>query len=318
MRIIVKDYPKCYNTLNKWLDNISPKRREIYEIIKPILCDVSLRDGLQGIKPEDMQRFTTIEKTKIYHKILFNHKPNKMEIGSIVNPRLLPIFSDTIELLNIINKEKEKEKECDETKLYIITPNDRNLYHAKNNNVVNYSFITSVSNSFQRKNTNKNIIETKGEINKMCSTVKDVLDKKIKLYISCINKCPIEGIIDNNLIIYEILYYNNIECIDEICLSDTCGTLKFEDYKYILDNCLDNRVNNHKLSLHLHCDESNIDDIKKIFNYSLNNMINKFDVSYLNTGGCTMTMNHNDLHNNLSYELYYKLLTEYIEHQDEK
>ena len=42
-------------------------------------------------------------------------------------------------------------------------------------------------------------------------------EKKIKLYISCINNCPIQGQIYINTIIYEILYYYYAyETLDEI------------------------------------------------------------------------------------------------------
>ena len=40
--------------------------------------------------------------------------------------------------------------------------------------------------------------------------------------------------------------------------------------------------------------------------------IRKFDVSLLETGGCTMTLGKSNTKPNLSYELYYKLLIDYI------
>lgn len=302
---MTKIYPKCFNTLNKWLDEITPtSRRNIYNNINPILFDVSLRDGLQGIKKDYVD---LNEKKNIYYSILFNHNPQKIEIGSIVNPRFYPMFSETFELFKLINEDKGykgyKNKGCKNKgyndELYVVTPTTRQVYSAKKNKVTNYSFITSVSNSFQRNNINKNLEETKEEINRMCSTVRDIPNKNIKLYISCINECPIEKFVNIDFIVNEILYYNEIREINEICLTDTCGSLSYDNYKYIIDKFLYEGETLDKLSLHLH---SNNKNIKEIFNYSLNNKINKFDVS-LSTFS----------NNNITYDMFYKLLVDYIE-----
>jgi len=289
------------------------ERRKIYEKIQPVLCDVSLRDGLQNIKNEDISKFSTNNKLNIYYKILFNHHPSKIEIGSLVNPRFYGIFADTFDLFKIVCDDYYKRNIKVKSDLYILTPNEKKVYSAKLRNVTNYSFITATSNSFQRKNINKDLEKTKTEILNMCFTLKNIVNKNIKLYISCINKCPIEGLIDNDFIVKEILYYNNIEDIDEICLSDTCGNLNFEDYKYIVEQSSINGLNINKLSLHLHCSNENLHNIRKIFNYSLDNNINKFDVSLLSSGGCSMTIDTKYLHHNMSYELFYKLLVDYID-----
>ena len=175
---------------------------------------------------------------------------------------------------------------------------------------MNYSLITSVSESFQYKNIKKTINDTKKELIDMINIIK--LNKRyIKLYISCINQCPIDGKINNDFIIDEILYYDQLD-IDNICLSDTCGTLSFEDFEYILDNCIQKNIKLTKLSLHLHVNNDNLDNIEKIMFIAFEKGILHFDVSMIESGGCSITMKKNELKSNLSYELYYKCLVDYI------
>jgi hypothetical protein len=100
--------------------------------------------------------------------------------------------------------------------------------------------------------------------------------------------------------------------MNELCLSDTCGTLLFEDYKYIIDKCVEIGVDVEKISLHLHTSD-NVDNIRDIVHYSLDKNIKKFDVSLIESGGCSVTMDKSKLKPNMSYELLYKLLDEYID-----
>jgi hypothetical protein len=53
-------------------------------------------------------------------------------------------------------------------------------------------------------------------------------------------------------------------------------------------------------------------EIEKIVHSALDNGITEFDVSELDTGGCSITMDKNKILPNLSYEQYYKFLTNYL------
>jgi hypothetical protein len=185
------------------------------------------------------------------------------------------------------------------------------LKKAIDNKVDNFSFITSVSNAFQKKNANKTLAETKQEMQQMFNSITP--NNTIKLYVSCINECPLIGQIDNDYIVNELLLYEKNYAINELCLSDTCGTLKFEDFEYIIDNCLYFGLPAKKLSLHLHYSPNNLEETKQIIHYAFDKNINKFDVSMIHGGGCSMTMGEKKYANNLSYELFYKFLVDYIE-----
>jgi hydroxymethylglutaryl-CoA lyase len=312
-------YPKCIHSLNKWLQECG-KRRELYNRINPQLCDVTLRDGLQTV-PKNMQHiWTTCEKKNTYYRLKFNHNPQNVEAGSLVNPKILPIFSDSLELYKSINEDLDQmpNYNTQNENIYLLVPNLRMLKKALENGVKNFSFITSVSNAFQKKNINKTLLETKNELKEMFKEVINNDDEnnekyKIKLYISCINDCPLTGQIDNDYIVREILLYEKEQKIGELCLSDTCGTMKFEDFEYIIDNCMYFGIPSNKLSLHLHCREDNMEHTKQIIHYALDKNINKFDVSMLDGGGCSVTMKKEKYAQNLSYEIFYRFLVNYIE-----
>ena len=77
--------------------------------------------------------------------------------------------------------------------------------------------------------------ETKLELDKIYYELSNSNVDNIKLYISCVRECPISGEIDLNFIIDEIEYYfNKYEGINELCLSDTCGTLNFLSHTSII------------------------------------------------------------------------------------
>ena len=304
-------YPKCINGLNNWLKECT-KRKELYNKIKPQLFDVTLRDGLQSVPKEMHHIWTTREKKNTYYRIKFNHNPQNIEAGSLVNPKILPIFSDSLELYKSINEYLDQMPNYNrqDDNIYLLVPNLTMLKKAIESGVENFSFITSVSNAFQKKNINKTLLDTKNELKLMCNEIKN--NNKIKLYISCINDCPLAGQIDNDYIVREILLYEKEQKIEELCLSDTRGTLKFEDFEYIINNCLHFGLPSNKLSLHLHYSEENLENTKQIIHYALDKNINRFDVSLLDGGGCSVTMKREKCLQNLSYEIFYRFLVDYI------
>jgi hypothetical protein len=280
-----------------------PKRTAIFNRINPILFDVSLRDGIQAANKE---YFSTDIKKEILRSILIEHNPPKIEVGSLANPKLLPIMGDSIEIYNYAIKNIN-------TDVYMLIPSTNKLFYAFENNIKNFSFITSVSKQFQVRNAKRSIHETKCDFEVMFSRwFREPNIYKTKLYISCINRCPIVGKIDNDFVLKEILYYHENYDFNEICLSDTMGTLSFDDFEYIVDNCLYFGIPPSKLSFHFHCPENNYDNLEKILYYCFYKKLNKFDVSLLENGGCSITMESKNLKPNLSYDLFYSIISKYI------
>jgi isopropylmalate/homocitrate/citramalate synthase len=315
-------YPKCANSFKTWYtQNI--KYKKVYSFLgEPTPFDVTLRDGLQSLSIIEQENFSTNDKMDIYHRIHFNYKPKNIEVGSIVSEKVLPIFKDSQQLFDRINGYQKAiysnpNENQSRQNVYILIPTREKLNAVINNTDMNYfSFITSVSNSFQLKNMKMTLAQSDYEIHSMLDDLKfntlRTIPPVIKLYVSCINQCPIEGKIDNDYIVNRLLKINNNFNVNSICLSDTCGTLSFDDFEYIIDTCDYFGLPKNKFSLHLHVKKGREDEIEKIIHFALDKKIVDFDVSCLESGGCSVTMDKDKLCPNLSYELYYKALCKYI------
>jgi len=284
------------------------------------LFDVSLRDGLQSIP----KIYELHEKKRMLSKIIHQYRPHQMEIGSIVSYNILPQMKNSIELYkyatnkynsnsisnsisNSNNNTFKKDEPIDELDdtincdfFLLVPPIKSYINQASINNIKNISLITSVSDSFQKKNIQRSILDTKRALND--SLCHENQFTNIKLYISCITNCPFEGNINNDYIINEIIYYSKLKNVNNLCLSDTCGNMNFINFKYIIDNLL-LHIKVDILSLHLHVNKYNYLDIEQIIKYSINNKLYKFDVSsFENMGGCVVTMDQTKLHGNLQYK----------------
>jgi hydroxymethylglutaryl-CoA lyase len=321
--MLAKTYPTTARGFRKWY--LSNKKWETMynKLGSPKPFDVTLRDGLQALSKEEQNEFTTIKKKELYKNICLNYNPKCVEIGSIVSEKVLPIFKDTLELYSYALKHQQSSNECNDLnnqynqKHFILIPNKKKLQEVISKSEINhFAFITSVSNSFQKKNTNLSLFESDKDIIEMINLFNINSDRTqdpvIKLYVSCINECPIEGKLDNDFIVNRLLNLYKLN-IDTICLSDTCGTLEVEDFEYIVDTCAYFGMVLSKLSLHLHVKPGKEDIVEQIIHTALDRKIINYDVSLLTTGGCSVTMKKENMSPNLSYELYYKSIVKYIE-----
>lgn len=295
----------------------------IYNSIgRPKAFDVTLRDGLQGLSKEKQMLYTTQYKIKLYNEIIDKYSPQNIEIGSFVSDKVLPIFRDTNDLVNYTNNNKRYSN----INNYVLIPNFTQLQNALKSGASNFSLITSVSDSFQYKNTKMSLNENLKNITDIMAylddyslynvdgttqTVNGNKMNNIKIYISCINHCPIEGEIKMSRIMNQLIKINNLKPTS-ICLSDTCGTLIPHDFIDILRNCDKNGIDIKKLSLHLHVKPEREHIVQELVHIALDNGISEFDVSALSSGGCSVTMDENKLAPNMSYEQYYKFLMNYM------
>lgn len=314
-----KSYPKCCHSFLDFCQNNKVSfNKDITRLLRIRPFDVTLRDGLQGLANYDQLEYTTDIKKQLYKKIIDEYNPVNLEIGSCVNTEIFPIFKDTEDLFTNIQDNKNK---------YILIPNQEQLMKAIKFGATNFSFITSVSNSFQLKNTKLTLYENSINLNNMMRLLDDLSYYKnniknsdsindfskfnVKLYVSCINECPIEGKISTDLIFNELFNLSSIK-FDKICLSDTCGTLTNKDFINIIERLYTSDVNITKFSLHLHVNPYREDEIQDIVHTALDYGIEEFDVSYLKSGGCSVTIDKNKLSPNMSYEQYYKFLINYL------
>ena len=134
---------------------------------------------------------------------------------------------------------------------------------------------------------------------------------RTKLYLSCITECPISGRLSSQDVLFNCMRHMYLG-FDELCLSDTCGTLTSAQFVEIIEGvaCLGYPLS--KISLHLHADNTNAAEVDNILRYSFTRGIRMFDVSSLSSGGCSRTMSDTKTKPNLSYELFFGSLEKYI------
>ena len=130
--------------------------------------DVSMSDGLQSIP----KKYTLSEKKTILHNIINTYKPNSLEIGSIISPKVVPQMKHSFELYNyansIYNKDIKDIKDNvvinnnNKCKFYLsVPPTKQYLNTAKALNIKNISLLTSISDEYQQKYIKQSIQKTK-------------------------------------------------------------------------------------------------------------------------------------------------------------
>lgn len=311
------NFASCAKSFNKWINSNSHYKKVYDTIGSPRPFDVTLLDGMCTLNKYQISQLKTDNKLNYYHLINFNYQPKNIEIGCIASKKYLPIFNDTPELSKKIKEYNLKLKKLNIAEVpnsYVVIPNEKqfNLIYSENNNnnIDNYSFMTSVSNSFQLKNTKMTLNDNFKDINNIIVRLDDSKIKfSSKLYVSCINECPFEGKFSNDYIVDCLIKLDTLKT-DTLCLSDTCGTLKSNDFKYIIQKSLKAGINNKKISLHMHVTPNYEENAERIFNIALDHGISNFDVSAFK--GITDEMEKNRKSPNLSYLLYYKFLQSYI------
>ena len=268
------------------------------------MFDTSLRDGIQNA---NVVHFSTDHKKKIFDDLCTTHRPHRFEVGSLCSPKVLPIMNDTLDIYEYAIKT------CAKSDIYVLIPSLSKFYLAMDKEITSMSFLTSVSNVFHMKNTVQSIRDTKRDFKEIFDVLQKLPDYSTyrkKLYISCISECPLSGKIDNNVIVEELRYYSENYDFDELCISDTCGTLAFTDFREIVEKA---HISPEKLSVHLHMSPQQMSNIEQILHYCFRSGIHTFDVSVLESGGCSVTMQPGQLLPNLSYDTFHQILRKYKE-----
>lgn len=116
-------YPKCINSFTKVLFSEPELFTKLMDkkLTNIRLFDVTLRDGLQGLSRRDQEILPIQDKMKIYKNIIYNYNPKKMEVGSLVNKKILPVFKDTEKLFNYITHDSVSNEH--RTHYYVLVSN---------------------------------------------------------------------------------------------------------------------------------------------------------------------------------------------------
>lgn len=216
---------------------------------------------------------------------------------------------ETLQLYNFSQQLLSKKKpEC---QFYVLMPLSK-LYieQAGTLNIRNISITTALSDTFLQKYTNRALKSTKNLLTTLF-TPDDHRFENVKLYVACLSYCPFEGEKKIKQIIADILYYNTLPGITEICLDDTFGYLRSADFEEIIEGLTKN-MDMRKLSVrlcmkqsctleHIKHHESNI---AKIIQVCIQNNVYQFDVisadeANHSAGSACKILNYETLYDNI-------------------
>ena len=226
--------------------------------------EVGPRDGLQNAS------FTTTTDDKIQLiQLLANAGLNDMEVGSFVNPKMVPSMADSAKVF---------EEVADLGDFSVLVPNETGLHRAINAGVENFNIFFSPSESFNQRNLNRTRTQAVAEYLRMLDTIPD---SKVRVYLSVLFGCPFEGKIPDDIIYDSILEASLLG--DTIVLCDTIGTANENEIKKICEYAEDFKAN---FALHLHHKPENEQRALKLIETAVSGGITEIDASIGGMGGC--------------------------------
>ncbi len=252
---------------------------------KPLKLIECPRDAMQG-----WLYFIPTEKKIEYINALLKVGYDTIDFGSFVSPKAIPQMADTGEVIKKIKKQNSK------TKLLAIIANERGAQDAVVFDEITYlGFPFSVSETFQKRNTNSTIGQSLGrveEIQNLCIKNK----KELVVYISMGFGNPY-GDVYNEEIVFE--WVNKLVDMDikVISLADTVGMATKEQIyqvtKYLVDSLPETEI-----GVHLHSTPVNW---KEKVDAALQAGCKRFDGALKGIGGCPMA--DDELVGNMDTEL---------------
>ena len=250
--------------------------------IKLIECP---RDAMQG-----WPHIIPTQKKIEYINALLKVGYDTIDFGSFVSPKAIPQMADTKEVI------RNLELGIEGTKLLAIIANERGAQDAVVFEEINYlGFPFSVSETFQKRNTNSSIAESLvrvEEIQNLCVKNK----KELVVYISMGFGNPY-GDVYNEEIVFD--WVNKLVDMDIkiISLADTVGLASKEQVysitKYLIDSLPETEI-----GVHLHSTPTNW---KEKVDAALQAGCKRFDGALKGIGGCPMA--DDELVGNMDTEL---------------
>lgn len=254
------------------------------------------RDAMQGI-----DEFIPTEKKISYINQLLKVGFDTIDFGSFVSPKAIPQMRDTAQVLDGLNLEVSR------TKLLAIVANTRGAEDACKFGMITYlGFPLSISETFQKRNTNKSIIEalnTVAEIQELC--VKH--GKQLVTYISMGFGNPYGDPYDEGIVgkFVDILHTMGVEIVS---LADTIGVSKADQIRHLFLD-LSRMFPAMEIGVHLHSNPATA--LEKIEAAYVSGC-KRFDGAIKGFGGCPMA--EDELVGNLATETIINYL---IEQKDE-
>jgi len=229
------------------------------------------RDAIQGI----LHPISAKKKADHINKLLESEVFEWIDFGSFVSPKAVPQMSDTAEVLKLLNSKNKK------TKLLAIVVNEKGAETASPFPEVTYlGYPFSISESFQKRNTNAGIEESFSRLKNIVEIAKNA-GKEVVVYISMAFGNPYGDIWNQDLVVEWI---GNIKAlgIKEFSLADTTAEAEISDITTLFKNCIQ-EFPELRIGSHFHSKkEDSLVKIKAAYAAGCR----KFDGALMGYGGC--------------------------------
>lgn len=257
----------------------------------PVLIECP-RDAMQGIK-----EMIPSEKKVRYLNAILEVGFDVIDFGSFVSPKAIPQMSDTTAVL------KKLQLKHSNSKLLAIVANKRGAEDAAAYDEISYlGFPFSISETFQKRNTNSTISEsliTVEAIKNLCDNHK----KELVIYISMGFGNPYGDPWNVEIVTEWINEIAGCE-IKIISLADTVGIAKPETIEYVFQNIVP-QFGDIEFGAHFH---TTINEWKEKAEAAYKNGCRRFDGALRGYGGCPMAAD--ELVGNMPTEFLIDFLTE--------
>lgn len=230
------------------------------------------RDAMQGIK-----EFIPTQKKADYINSLLKVGFDTIDFGSFVSPKAIPQLQDTAQVLNKLDLSSTR------SKLLAIIANVRGAQDAVAFDEITYlGFPFSVSETFQKRNTNSTIEESLvrvEEIQTLCVKHK----KELVVYLSMAFGNPYGDEWNSDIVIKWAKKMNSMG-IKILALADTIGVSNPENISYLFSNIIP-ELKGVEVGAHLH---TTADTWKEKVKAAYENGCHRFDSAIKGLGGCPM------------------------------
>ncbi|MCL4282726.1 MAG: hydroxymethylglutaryl-CoA lyase [Flavobacteriales bacterium] len=245
------------------------------------------RDAMQGIHPF-IPTGTKVEYLNALLRVGFD----TIDIGSFVSPKAIPQLADTAEVLHRLDLDGVK------SKLLVIVANERGAEEAVQHDMVHYlGYPFSISETFQRRNTNTDIEGSWGRIAHIAETARKA-GKELVVYISMGFGNPYGDPWSPEIALHWTDRLVNELGVRIIALSDTVGVARPEDISALFKHLIP-AMPQVEFGAHLH---ARLDNWRIKTDAAWNAGCRRFDGALKGYGGCPMA--EDDLVGNLAMELF--------------
>jgi len=233
-----------------------------------VLEDTTLRDGLQSEKIE-----LTLEEKALLFVMLVDAGVRRIQVGSFVNPGIVPQMAGVEELLRLVNPPPE-------VRLSALVLNGRGLDRALECGMKHVNLSVSASETHSRKNVNRSFEEARAE---MVALIGHAVSQgmAVQAGVQCAFGCVYEGAIPEERVL-ATLHCLRESGAGELYLADTTGMAHPRQITGMVEKAT-HLLPGTPLSLHLH-DTRGLGLANIVAGYEAG--VRAFDVAVGGLGGC--------------------------------